>query len=118
MILDTGICSVFRSAQAEIPSGYMPTLTWQPIGKSWYSELSFSTQPEWATEQRRETRVDQRIRIHQMRGIREQDRVVLADVDTLPEDGTPVYDIVRAYHGQDDDSPALITDLSLTEVMP
>lgn len=118
MILDTGICSVFREGQTEVQSGYMPTPSWTLIGKSWYKELSYSTQPEWATDQRRETKQDQRIRVHQMRHLREQDRVVLADVDELPADGVTVYSISRAYHGQDDDSPALISDLSLEEVSP
>lgn len=117
MILDTGICSVFREQNVARP-GHMPQNAWTLVGKSWYKELSFSTEPTWQTEQREETRQDQRVRIHQMRSIRKEDRAVLADIDDLPAVGVTVYRITRAYHGQDDDSPALITDLSLEEVSP
>lgn len=118
MILDTGICTVFR-AKNRAMSGYMPTRSWEKIGKSWYKELSFSTEPKLETEKREETRTDQRIRVHQMRYLRKEDHVVLADVNEYPslEDHT-IYRIERAYHGQDDDTPALISDLSLTEVSP
>lgn len=117
MILDTGICSIFREVNAAAP-GHMPVPAWQLIGRSWYRELAFSTEPTWATDNRRETRQDQRIRITQMRGLRQEDRVVLDKVDQLPGQGVTIYKIERAYHGQDDDSPALITDLSLVEVSP
>ncbi len=117
MILDTGICSVFRLSQKEVPSGYMPTMDWTLIGKSWYKELQFSTQPKWESANREETQTDQKIRIMQMRQLRKEDRVVLADVDALPESGM-IYKITRAFHGQDDDSPALISDLDLQEVSP
>ena len=63
MILDTGICSVFRLSQKEVPSGYMPTMDWTLIGKSWYKELQFSTQPKWESANREETQTDQKIRI-------------------------------------------------------
>lgn len=121
MILDTGVCSVFRLSQAEVPSGYMPTLSWKLIGKSWYKELSFSTRPKWESSDREETQTDQRIRVMQMRHLRKEDRVVLADIgeDEFGQDGgRTVYSITRAWHGQDDDSPAPITDLDLQEVSP
>lgn len=117
MILDTGICTVFREKNIA-PAGYKPTKGWEIIGRSWYKELDFSTTPAWPTEKREETKQDQRIRIHQMRMIRKEDRVVLADVDTMPADGVTVYKIERAFHGKDDDTPALISDLSLVEVSP
>ena len=121
MILDTGICTVFREADVA-EAGYMPRKAWEVIGKSWYRELSFSTEPTRETERRLETRIDQRIRVHQMRMIRKEDRVVLADVSEYPTgsaQGEPtIYRITRAYHGQDDDSPALISDLALVEVSP
>ena len=117
MILDTGICTIFREQNVALP-GHMPQKSWTKLGQSWYKELSFSTEPSWQTENREETRQDQRIRIHQMRCIRKEDRAVLGDVDDLPKAGVTVYKITRAYHGQDDDSPALITDLSLLEVSP
>lgn len=116
MILDTGICTVFRKVHAEA-AGYMPSDSWELIGKSWYKELSFETAPDWNTDQRQETRTDQRIRIHQMRMIRKEDRAVLADVAAIDGE-TTVYRITRAFHGQDDDSPTLISDLSLEEVSP
>lgn len=117
MILDTGICTVFREENVA-PSGYMPRPGWNVLGQSWYKELDYSTEPTWQTEHRQETRTDQRIRIHQMRMIRREDRVVLCQCDRLPAAGQPIYRVTRAWHGKDDDSPALITDLSLEEVSP
>ncbi len=117
MILDTGICTIFREGNVA-PSGYMPRKAWEKIGQSWYKELSFETTPARPTEGRAETQTDQRIRIHQMRCIRNEDRVVLGDVDQLPADGVTIYKIIRAFHGQDDDTPTLISDLSLREVSP
>ena len=118
MILDTGICTIFRERDTS-ESGQMPRRAWEPIGKSWYKELAFSTEPVQETENRIETRTDQRIRIHQMRSIRKEDRVVLADVDIYPDlTERTIYRITRAFHGTDDDTPALISDLSLTEVSP
>lgn len=117
MILDTGVCSIFRRQTVNAAVGRMPAVVWERIGVSWYKELSFNTAPAWETEKREATQTDQRIRVHQMRMIRKEDRAVLADVTEIPADAT-VYKITRAYHGMDDDTTVLISDLSLQEVSP
>ena len=38
-------------------------------------------------------------------------------VQGLP-DGVPVYEITRAYHGEDDAGPTRITDLTLEVITP
>ena len=43
--------------------------------------------------------------------------VVLRQVAEMPED-CPRYDVIRAYHGTDDDNGQPITDLTLAEVEP
>ena len=69
-------------------------------------------------------KTDARIRILQNRAIHNHDVVVLAQVDAVPEaipgddERVPVYEVGRAYHGADEDSGELITDLSLVEVEP
>ena len=118
MILDSGICSVFREYDMSL-SGEMPRPGYMLLWKSWYGELSFETSPSRPTEGREELRTDARIRVQQCRDIRQRDIVVLKDTDTIdPADGLPMYRVTRAYHGQDDHSPALISDLSLEVYKP
>ena len=85
-----------------------------PFFESWYGELSFETSPARPTETRKEIRTDARIRILQNREIKEHDRVALSVYSQDPEH----YEIERAYHGRDDESGELITDLSLRKVIP
>lgn len=119
MILDSGICTVFRSTDNSLP-GEMPTKTYTPIFASWYGELSFSTAPNWQTEGRKEQQIDKKIRIIQKRDIRQNDVVVLEHIASFAERsaGSTVFQVIRAYHGQDDDSPAQISDLSLEVIEP
>ena len=120
MILDKGICTVFREYDTAL-SGEMPRLGYTVFWKSWYGELSFETRPARPTDGREELRTDARIRIQQNRDIRQRDIVVLKNVDTFGDadhSGVPVYRVTRAWHGQDDDSPALITDLNLEVYTP
>lgn len=112
MILDTGIASLFRAADAALP-GRKPIMTYSPIGKSWFRELSFETSPARPTEGRAVTRTDARIRILQQRDIREGDVAVLEDLDAFAARAGKAYRITRAYHGLDDDGPTPITDLTL-----
>lgn len=119
MILDTGICSVFRAMDMAL-SGEMPRKGYGLIGKSWYGELSFETSPASPTDGRQEFRTDARIRLLQNRSIRQDDVVILRD---LPDwnsrgDADPVYRITRAYHGADDAGTTLITDLTLEVYRP
>ncbi len=114
MILDRGICSIYRKTDIS-EAGGMPQDSYMLFDQSWYGELNFETSPQYPTGDRKERRTDARIRIHQNRGIMEHDVAVLADVDSwdrLPA-GTPVYEITRCYHATDDDGPTPITDLSL-----
>lgn len=120
MILDSGICTIFRGTDAALP-GEMPAPTYTVLGRSWFGEVSFESSPSRPTEGRQEKRTDNKIRILQNRAIRENtDVVILRDLDRFadrqPED--EVYLIIRAYHGTDDDGPTPITDLSLEVTRP
>ena len=114
MILDTGICTVFRATDGAEPGG-KPLPVYTLLAKSWYGEINFETSPQWQTDGRKSQRTDTRIRILQNRGLRQHDVVVLMDVNALREvpEGVPVYEITRAYHGEDDAGPTKITDLTL-----
>lgn len=113
MILDHGICSIFDVLDVSLP-GEMPQYAYQIKDKAWYGELDFSTVASWPTEGREETRVDERIRIRQNRSINNHDVVVLQDVDGI-DDGMQKLEVVRAYHGHDDEGQP-ITDLYLEVV--
>ena len=119
MILDTGICTVFRKTDSA-SAGSMPTATYAPIGCSWYRELSYETSPEWQTEGRKEQKADGRIRILQNRGVAQNDVVVLEQLAAFKDKSAnaPVYRVTRAYHGIDDDGPTPISDLTLEVVKP
>jgi|GEM_PF-1456731 len=120
MNLDKGICSVFRKTDISGP-GEKPSFTHSLIYQSWYGEMSFETNPARPTENRRELRTDNRVRVLQNRDLKQNDVVVLRDVREFslvnPETDL-VYQIQRAYHGMDDDGPTPVTDLTLTEVRP
>lgn len=119
MILDTGICTVFRKTDTSA-AGSMPTVSYSPIWASWYGELSYETSPSWPTEGRKEQRIDGRIRILQNRQIKQNDVVVLEHLARFADrsSGQNVYRIVRAFHGQDDDGPTPISDLTLEVYQP
>lgn len=116
MVLDDGICTVFRKVDVAKP-GNMPKYDHQVIGKYWYGELSFESSPARPTEGREEVQTDARIRILQNRQITNNDVVVMANVNKV-EDVLKVYEVTRAYHGKDDDSGERITDLTLRRVRP
>lgn len=108
MILDKGICTVYRKVNTAA-AGAMPVYTDQQYMQSWYGELNFETREAHPSADREEIRCDARIRIHQCRGINNHDRV-----DLLTETGEAQrYEVTRAYHGRDDESGELITDLTL-----
>lgn len=117
MILDKGICTIFRKMNLSL-SGEMPRPGYVLFWKSWYGELAFETSDARPTEGREERRTDARIRIQQNRDLRQHDVVVLQNVDRFEEADGPAYEITRAYHGRDDDSPAEISDLSLEVYEP
>lgn len=113
MNLDKGICTVYHTANTAAP-GAKPVLTETAFFQSWYGELNFETSPARPTDTRKEIRTDARIRILQNREIKEHDRVSLGPYTNDPER----YEIERAYHGQDEESGELITDLTLKKVVP
>lgn len=119
MILDKGICTVFRKIDVSGP-GEKPAFTHTRIYQCWYGELAFETSAARPTDNRRELRTDARVRVLQNLGLKQNDVVVLRAVDTFDqvEPADLVYQITRAYHGQDDDGPTLISDLYLEEVRP
>lgn len=113
MILDSGICTVYRKYNTAGP-GAMPVWADRPIHTSWYGELRFDTRPAWTTNAREEVRCDARIRILQNRQIANHDRVELQG-----RDGTStMYEVVRCYHGTDDESGEAISDISLEVTEP
>lgn len=114
MILDRGIAIIYRVGNIAAP-GEKPIEGTAEIYRSYFGELDFETSPARPTANRKETQTDLRIRIIQNRKIRNEMRVSL-----LTGDGKtpPVYEITRAYHGTDDESGELITDLTLKEVSP
>lgn len=116
MILDDGIITVFRP-HAPQKQGSKPRFEYALIWQSYYGELNFSTEPANPTDRRNEVQTDARVRILQNREIRKGDVAVLRDADSLTEDDG-YFVIERAYHGADDDSGALISDLNLREVQP
>lgn len=109
MILDTGICTVYREEDISDP-GEMPQKGYTKIFESWYGVRNFATAPVWQTEGRKEQKCDLKIRILQNIAIRQN------DIAELP-DGKR-YRIIRAYHDEDEDGPTRITDLSLEVIDP
>lgn len=116
MILDKGICTVYRKADKANGVG-MPQWEYEYLHQSWYGELDFATAEHYTTEYREESKADARIRIHQDRRINNH-CVVVMDAETSWRDGVEYYNVTRAYHGHDTDSGELITDLTLERVTP
>ena len=114
MILDDGICTVFAMVDHAEPGG-MPDLHPEEKTMAWFGYLDFETAPAWPTEAREEVEVTARIRILQDRSITNHDVVVLQETHTI-EDGMDRLEVVRAYHGRDDDNGQPITDLTLKAV--
>lgn len=119
MILDSGICTVFRKVDVSQPAA-MPRVAYTPIYKSWYGELNYETTPNWQTDGRKDLRVDRRVRVLQCKELRQNDVVVLEGIPTIDDrsPGADVYQIIRAYHGEDPDGPTRISDLSLEVIRP
>lgn len=125
MILDSGICTVFKKVDVSQPGG-MPTFELKLKTKACFGMLDFATEQEWPTEGREETEVAARIRILQDRTITNHDAVVLEEVDAGTQSMTAeelheafnvaVLEVTRAYHGHDDENGEPITDLTLKAV--
>lgn len=114
MILDDGICTVFKLVDKSKP-GDKPDQQPQEKSMAWFGFLDFATAEKWPTESREETEVTTRIRILQDRTITNKNVVVLQETHSI-EPGMERLEVVRAYHGHDDDNGQPITDLTLKVV--
>ncbi|MEL7610603.1 MAG: hypothetical protein AAGU74_14010 [Bacillota bacterium] len=114
MVLDKGFCSIY-SVSNTAAAGDMPNNAPLLKHQSWYGELSFETAPQPIAGQEG-VGVSERIRILQNRAISNHDIAILSSI-LPPPAGSPQYDIVRAFHGVDDDSGELISDLSLERLV-
>ncbi len=109
MILDKGICCIYEVKNIAEP-GSMPKSDLVLKHQSWYGELNFETAPVSIAMQEG-VEISARIRIFQNKSISNHDIVILSDNNTLQ------YEIIRAYHGVDEDNGELITDLTLKKVV-
>lgn len=111
MILDDGRATVYRKVNVANP-GEKPVFENRTLTAGWYGVLNYSTDPITPTDSREETRVDLRIRMLQDRRIANHDIVRCEN-----REGTlDLYEVTRAYHGHDDESGELISDLTLERV--
>lgn len=108
MLLDTGICIIYTVSNIA-ENGNMPKQGLTKKYESWYGELNFETSPKYADMQEA-VEISKRIRIIQNKSINNHDVVILSTESTQ-------YDIIRAYHGIDDDNGQPITDLTLVKVV-
>ena len=107
MILDKGICSIYAVSNSAA-AGNKPVAALTLKYKSWYGELNFETNPGTVGAQEA-VAADNRIRILQNRAVSNHDVAVVDGVQ---------YNVTRAYHGIDDESGELITDLTLERLVP
>ncbi len=107
MILDTGMCSVYKITNTAA-AGEMPNETLVLITQCWYGELSFESSPVQFTENLEQVEIAQRIRILQNKSIAQKAVVII---------GSDQYQVERLYHGKDDESSELITDMNLSRVV-
>ena len=103
MLLDAGICGVYHQENIAVP-GDKPVITPKKDCDAWFAELDFQTNPKFSTEKQEDVQVDRRIRILQNRNV---------DTQYLFSINGEKYKVIRAYHGKDEESGELITDLSL-----
>lgn len=114
MILDSGICTIFAKRNVA-GRGQMPRYAYDMKVQSYFGELDFASGGTWTTQGREDVVIDARIRIHQDRSVTVHDVVALAEVDAA-SDATALYEIDRIFHGRDDESGELISDLTLRKV--
>lgn len=110
MILDTGIAT-FYHRENTAADGAKPVFSMTAFSMGYYGELSFETNQAYPTDRREEVRTDARIRVLQNRAINNECFVELQPVNG-PHD---YYRVTRCYHGTDNDSGEMITDINLTE---
>lgn len=116
MILDTGICSVYKITNTS-PAGSKPNESLVKIAEHWFGDLSFESSPIQYTDSLEQVEISRKIRILQNKSITQKAVVVI---------GSEQYKVERVYHGTDspkqykrsmDDSGEPITDLSLSRVV-
>lgn len=115
MILDDGLLTLYRREDVSAP-GEKPRYEPRKLYEGYYGELHYETSAERPTEKRGETRTDARVRILQVRDVREKDLAEL--VPFADEQGGGLYEITRAYQGEDAESGERITDLTLRRTEP
>ena len=113
MILDDGICTIYRKTNTAGPAE-KPVFADVAYWQSWFKHLSFETASARPTDSREEVRTSARIRVLQCRQIDNHDRAAVTEMSGA----TRFYEVTRAYHGTDDESGELITDLNLEVVEP
>lgn len=115
MILDTGICTIFKKVNTA-EAGNMPAFAYAYKYQSWYGELDFATSPAVPTDDRIDVETSARFRITQDRAVTNHDVLVVGTFDNYPESEAgmlDVYEITRAFHGVDSDNGQPVTDLTL-----
>lgn len=116
MLLDQGTCTIYTKTDVSGP-GEKPRYERTIKAQSYFGRLSFETSPQWPTEHREETKIAERVRILQCRTISKDDVAELVDFSD-PTQTPKTYKIIRAYHGIDDESGEMISDLSLEVMKP
>lgn len=110
VILDSGTATVKRKINVANP-GEKPVFEYVTLKRSRYGVLNYATVAYSPTGQREETSADLRIRVLQDRRIANHDACVLES-----NEGSDTYEVTRAFHGRDDESGELISDLTLQAV--
>lgn len=101
MILDDGICTICRVRENGTTAGEL-----QEVAQVWYKGLDYSSSP-YGEEYRVDTALERRIRVLRQNGLTALYAVLI--------DGER-YEVVRIYHGTDDDNGQPITDLTLRQI--
>lgn len=113
MILDSGVATFYHKTNTAGP-GEKPIFTNALFFTGYYGELSYETNPRYQTEKREDVRTDARIRVLQNRGIMNRDTCTLEPVNG----NGGYYEVTRVWHGTDDESGELISDISLARTAP
>lgn len=114
MILDTGIFTAFRKKDVSKPGG-MPKFETEKITKGYFGILAYETAPVNPTGEREDVETTLRIRVSQNRNITNHSVVVLRNTGKIAENDR-VYEVTRAFHGNDSENGQPISDLTLLEV--
>lgn len=113
MILDSGMLTVFARVDTSL-RGAMPRFEYVKKAQGYYGEMEFASGGVWTTQGRQDMQIDARVRILQDRTITPAD--VIALCDTEQAQGAALYEIERIYHGRDEESGEMISDISLRRV--